>query len=240
MSRSSEAMPPTLQEQLRAYLETAIIQGIYQPGDKLPSENELIREFQISRVTVRAALSQLVADGLVIKRQGKGAFVKQRPYRETSYGSGSFTEACLQMQLQPQTRILNIERIHMDSEYVSLLNADNSAEIIQLERLRLIDDTPCIVELDFFPRDAEYLLHTSLEDRSLLRAITEETGVIPAQFTDQFYTTWASTHQAEVLQIKKGTSLLKVEQSVCDQQGKLIYINHQFIFTERYVYSVQR
>jgi GntR family transcriptional regulator len=56
-------------------LRQQIIEGLYQPGDMLPSEHQLISEFTVSRITVRRAIANLTQQGLVIVRQGKGTFV---------------------------------------------------------------------------------------------------------------------------------------------------------------------
>lgn len=66
----------TLQEQLRADLSRKIEDGIYKPGDRLPSESELVEAYGVSRVTVRAALGMLVDEGVLVKRRGKGTFVR--------------------------------------------------------------------------------------------------------------------------------------------------------------------
>src|SRR3954447_18078385 len=56
-----------------------IVSGALKEGDKLPSENEVCKAFQVSRPTVRAALTRLHADGLVATRQGSGTYVQKRP-----------------------------------------------------------------------------------------------------------------------------------------------------------------
>ena len=68
-----------ISEQLRQQ----IVNGEYSPGDKLPSESQLIAEFRASRITIRRAIANLVKQGLVITHQGKGVFVTQR--RKVAY-----------------------------------------------------------------------------------------------------------------------------------------------------------
>lgn len=241
MQKVQPLTPLTLQEQLKARLMDAIRAGIYKPGDKIPSENQLVADFGVSRVTVRAALQQLVDDGVLVKRQGKGAFVKPTAYRETVFTNGSFTETCLKIHATPSTRILSAEDSVADAELAKRLNYNDptSKHVIRIERLRLVDTIPCIIEVDFFPAAFSFLLNTELADRSLLQLINERTGRVPTQFTDQFYIDRASAAQARTLECKRGTALLKVEQTVADSSGAPIYINHQFIVTERYVYAVQ-
>jgi GntR family transcriptional regulator, transcriptional repressor for pyruvate dehydrogenase complex len=68
----------SLSAQLGAELRELIANGTFAPGDKLPSENELIRRYAVSRTVVREAISGLRADGILITRQGVGAFVTKQ------------------------------------------------------------------------------------------------------------------------------------------------------------------
>ena len=68
-----------LGDQLYGQILQQIVSGALQEGDKLPSENEICRRFNVSRPTVREALMRLNADGLVVSRQGAGSFVQRRP-----------------------------------------------------------------------------------------------------------------------------------------------------------------
>ena len=232
----------TLQERIYQLLRSSIEDGTYRPGDKLPSENELIEQLNVSRVTVRAALAQLVRENLVVKRQGKGTFVRPRTYRESVFSNGSFTDTCLKMGANPATQILSIQKKVLGGTITACLNGDDdgaSPEVIHLERLRLVDGTPCIDEIDYFPARYGFLIDIDLENRSLLRTLNEQTGELAISFTDQFSIACASAHQADIMGCDEGAPLLKVEQTIADAAGKPLYINHQFIVTERYVYMVQ-
>ena len=71
--------PERLADQLYSQLLEKIITGELREGDKLPSEHEISRTFQVSRPVIREALLRLQAEGLVYARQGAGSFVKARP-----------------------------------------------------------------------------------------------------------------------------------------------------------------
>ncbi|MGZ4661345.1 MAG: FadR/GntR family transcriptional regulator, partial [Arthrobacter sp.] len=72
-------MSRNLTADLAAELRTRIVDGVIQPGDKLPSENTLIGEFGVSRTVVRAALTRLQAEGLVETERGRGSFALTPP-----------------------------------------------------------------------------------------------------------------------------------------------------------------
>ena len=69
--------------------------GEYQVGEKIPSEEQLMTIYGVSRVTVRNAIKQLVDENILIKRHGKGTFVSMPSYVESMTAGGSFTESGL-------------------------------------------------------------------------------------------------------------------------------------------------
>lgn len=74
-------------EELASQLRSQILSGVWTPGTKLPTENELIQETGLSLTTVRRAYEALVAEELVTRRRGAGSFVaERRPARETRQG----------------------------------------------------------------------------------------------------------------------------------------------------------
>ena len=74
MLDQNSAVP--LYEQLKGAISADIISGVYKPGTRLPSEAELEAEYGVSRITVRRAVKELVAEGFIVKKQGKGTFVR--------------------------------------------------------------------------------------------------------------------------------------------------------------------
>ncbi|WP_303971987.1 GntR family transcriptional regulator [Faecalicoccus pleomorphus] len=82
MSKNTEKIPLTLQDQIKLEITNKIKSGKYLPGDKIPSEPQLVKIYNVSRVTVRNAIQQLVDENILIKRHGKGTFVKSRIYTE--------------------------------------------------------------------------------------------------------------------------------------------------------------
>lgn len=241
MRDSSSMAPLTLQDQVKQRLHAAIADGSYRPGDKLPSETELIGAFGVSRVTVRAALAALVDEGVLIKRQGKGTFVRQQQvYRESVFANGSFTDTCHKMNAKPSTRIVYAAKESVGEDLFERLNVtDFSHEVVRIDRLRLVDDVPGILETDYLPDTFDFLLDMDLNDTSLLKVIRERRGAVAASFTDSFFITNATDEQAELLDCEPGDALLLVEEVVADSADNPIYINHQIINPDNYIYSVQ-
>lgn len=241
MHETRNSGPLTLQEQLYRYLRGRIANGTYQPGDRLPSENQLIAEQHVSRVTVRAALAQLVDEGIVVKRQGKGTFVKPAFYHEDNTDTGSFSEACHQLGIEPSTKVISIARSEASDDVARLLADDGGTahEIIELTRIRLADGIPCIIEIDYLPGSFDFLMGCDLSDASLIRLIRKHAGIAVARFDDYFYAVRASRQQSDLLDVASGTPLLKIDERCQDERGNIVYVNYQFIVTDRYVHSAK-
>lgn len=77
----------SLQAQIKLILRDQITSGVLRQGARLPTEPELMRQFGVSRITVSQALRDLVNEGLVVRRQGKGTFVSSRPLGWTNLGA---------------------------------------------------------------------------------------------------------------------------------------------------------
>ena len=140
----------TLQEQLYNELLTAIKNGIYKPGDIITSELKLSEEYGVSRITVRNSIQQLVDEGYLVKRRGKGTFVKPQIYTEALYKGGSFTDNCLKRNAKPSTEIIECKLTIGDPEMLESLGCESN-KLIEITRVRKVDDVPCIVEVDYFP-----------------------------------------------------------------------------------------
>lgn len=235
--RAKDPSPLTLQEKIRASLLDKIETGIYRPGDQIPSENELSESYGVSRVTVRAALNRLTEEGILLKRQGKGTFVKPTVHVESTLGSGSFTETCLKLGHRPSTHILHLGT-REPGPVLSELYGEDASTVIELHRLRGVDGVPCILERDYFPRTFDFLFEVELEDRSLFELVERHRGAKVAGFEDRFGIAIADEGVAALLEVDPGTPLLEVTESVAGIDGGTLYVNRQLIATERYTYVV--
>ncbi len=235
MAELQQLSPVTLQEQLYQKIVEMLQNGTYKAGDKLPTELQFCEMYNVSRVTVRKVLGRLVEEQYLTKIRGKGTFVKIPKFVEKAFSGGSFTDTCLRMNAVPSTRIISLETIPRPQE----LDERIGTSVIHLTRLRLVDNEPCIVEEDYFPQSYQFLLNEPLEQQSILDLICEKTGDFPSYFEDYFQVSHANKSCAALLSCATGHALMKVSQNVFAADDQLIYINEQYIMSERYVYAVR-
>jgi GntR family transcriptional regulator len=103
LARGSER---PLYQQLAALLAQDIRAGRWKPGDRLPSEAELMRDHEVSRITVRQAIALLVRNGQLTARRGKGTFVSSQVVRHALGELQSFYDALRNQGLEPETELL--------------------------------------------------------------------------------------------------------------------------------------
>jgi GntR family transcriptional regulator len=102
----------------------------------LPSERQLCEVFGVARMTVRQAISNLVANGLLSRVQGRGTFVARPPLRQSFSKLTSFSEDMRDRGLLATTRLLLREQLPASPELAALLAVAPGTPVMQLGRLR--------------------------------------------------------------------------------------------------------
>lgn len=136
-----------ISEVLRALIESNELR----PGDRLPSENELIAQYQISRNTARRAINALIMDGVVYTVQGKGAFVSPARTREGLLNLTSFSEEIRQRGMLPGSILLTFGRVTPPLKISKALQIPADAETFKIDRLRLANNEPMALNVSYLP-----------------------------------------------------------------------------------------
>ncbi len=138
-------------------------EGFWKAGDSLPSEFALAEELGVSQGTVRKALNQLVAENILRRRQGKGTYVAEHSNESSLYRFFRYREKGGKGVI-PETKIISVLRREPSELESSKLSLDSGSDVVEMVRLRSIQDKPAIFEkviqpLSVFPgidRESEY------------------------------------------------------------------------------------
>lgn len=141
---------PPLYQQLGDVLRDSIDRGDYRPGDPFPSESTLIREHEVSRITVRRAISELEREGLVVTRQGAGTFVAD-PSRATAQCLVSFTSDVLRHGRTPGSELISLRTVAGPGFACQQLGLSDEVELVHIKRLRTVDDEPVYLSDAYVP-----------------------------------------------------------------------------------------
>ncbi|WP_249596317.1 GntR family transcriptional regulator [Peribacillus frigoritolerans] len=131
-----------IEEQIKRQIEN----GEFQAHDALPSEREYAEQFEISRMTVRQAINNLVNDGYLYRQKGRGTFVADKKLEQQLNGLTSFTEDMKARGLNPSSKLLSFEIIPADKKIASELHISLYAPVYEIKRIRLADDVPMALE----------------------------------------------------------------------------------------------
>jgi GntR family transcriptional regulator len=115
-------------------------------GDSIPSERQLSVDLSVSRLTVRAALEELVREGYLVRRRGAGTFVAE-PKVAKGIDIASFSEDMRAMGLKPGSRTIELREIPAGARLGRILHVSPAEQILSIKRLRLADNEPMAIEL---------------------------------------------------------------------------------------------
>lgn len=225
-----------LYKQLMQKIRSDIAAGVYSVHSRIPSEQELCETYQVSRVTVRKALTELTQEGLLKRRQGKGTFVEIPRLCKDLKDVNSFHDACRMMGCVPGTRVLHAQLVHAGEEDVRDLMVDEDATVVELVRLRLADDTPVMLETNRFPIDYAYLLEEDLTGS--LYAILQRHGTETAQAIHEISLSYATAAQAKQLEVSTGDALMQLREIIYDQHQHPLHTSRQFIRGDRFTFRI--
>lgn len=240
MLKQTSAVP--LYIQIKDLLGQQIKEKKYLPGELIPSEGELMQTFGVSRVTIRAAISELVDEGILQKKQGKGTFVCT-PKLQTSVSElGSFTDLCRTQGMTPTSRILCAKTTLASERDVHQLGVSGGSEVVYIYRVCYADGVPVMIEHNFFPLTFAGLLEEPLENRSLYTILSERYGIClnlenPMCFELSLEVASASEAEAELLNIKRGRPLFLIRERICTEAGVPIQRSKQLLMGDGFKFT---
>jgi GntR family transcriptional regulator/GntR family frlABCD operon transcriptional regulator len=216
-------------------LRKHIIEGVYQEGDILPSENELCRLHQITRPTVRHALMQLAHDGLIRKHQGKGSIVHRIAKDVGILSIYSTTSALGSKNLR--TKIINGPVIQQwpKSFMYELSETELESGCIYLERIRLVNDVPLFYDISYLVNvNLPRFCSRSFEDKSLFDIMRKHYSIEVLSGQQRLQAIPVSDKMADFLQIKKGKPILHLERKIETSRINFYIYSELFCNTENF------
>lgn len=221
--------------QIQTQLLHKIQSGQLRAGDPLPSEEELGRIFNVSRMTARHALQALKSQGFASRHKGQGTFVSRpRVEKDIAHLSG-FTAEMNALGMKPTSRLLEAETIPAAADLASRLSIPLGSPTFHLRRLRLADEVPVAIEdvwlsQQLFP-GIEKLNFIRL---SLYQTLREQYGIRVSRADEVLEARSASRREADLLQITPRSSLLVMSRTLWSVDGKPVESAHSLYRGDRY------
>ncbi len=219
-----KAAPPAgapLYLKLRRSIEDAVRSGVMAPGDALPSERDIAALAEISRVTVRKAVQDLVRAGVLVQRHGSGTFVATRPARVEQSLSllTSFSEDMARRGMTLRSRWLDRGVYPPSPDEMMVLGLSSKQQVARVSRLRIANEMPLAIERASLSTE---ILPDPASVGASLYAVLATRGRRPVRAVQRISAASLGDADAALLGVAPGSASLNIERISYLASGKVV------------------
>ena len=224
---SGNEMP--LYQQLKEEIKGKITDNTFPYGSKIPTETELSEIFQVSRITVRRAIQELCQENYLVKKQGKGTFVKHaKVARKIKYLLG-FSKSCEANGMVPSRKVIKREIVELSDEDAKTMGLEAGSHAVSIERINLADGVPIMYDQKF-----AFLLEEPL-DGSLFELLEKKCHTIVSYSNNSYLDlARASGRIAKELRVPNREPLFFLYSEGYDSNNELVYIGKDYVLADQY------
>lgn len=225
--------------QIESILRSKILAGELKEGDRLPPENELSKQFGVSPLTVRQALSFLVEEGLLDRKPGIGTIVKKNPAEKITLSLSGRIDELLSIGLETETKCTRAEIVRGLDRPRKCLKLEESDPIYFIEKVRYWKGIPIMVVREYAPWS---FIGSSSENEKLIPSLysilTHQKGWILKEVFQTIESSIADQEIASLLQIEMGSPLFYVERTFYEESELPFLFQVTFTRAEYFKFSV--
>lgn len=206
--------------QIEDILRQAIAQGVWAPGERIPSELALHEQLGASRMTVRGVLTNLVNDGVLYRVPGKGTFVTERRIEARSPAYMGVREQLEEMGFAISTELVESRTTIPSPTIRHALGTDAATPVYEILRLRLVDGSPVSLHRSYIPLHlAPGIEHDDVITEQLCVILDTQYGLQAAHTKELLEATAATKEEASLLGLKVGAPLLLLKDRISNAEG---------------------
>ena len=203
-------------------------------GHAIPSERQLSVDLGVSRLTVRAALDELVREGYLERRRGSGTFVRE-PKIAQELTMTSFSEDMRQRGMRPGSRTLSLEVTLAGAYLGRCLHVSPSERIVVAKRLRLADDETMAIETLHVPEAlVPGLTRRDFDEHSFYDLLSERYGIEIAGGTQAIEPTVTNEEESEALGVPLHSPAFQFERTTRAADGSIVEFVRSIYRGDRY------
>lgn len=238
--------PTPLYKQLKEVLHKYIDEGKIKEGHPIPSERSLCEKFKISRITVRQAISEMINEGILYRKQGKGTYVAKRKVTQGLARIVDFTRTVLDLGMKPSTKILGNEIQPVDFQTAKILDIPINSQILKLSLLGMGDEEPLVLYESYFPlslgrKMAKEAIRREKEKKSFSTYdLYGESGVFPASINQTFEAINADERLSSILRVEKGAAIFMVTSVFIAKDQRPLEFRKAMYRGDRYKFYITR
>lgn len=213
-------------KQIKEDIVDDILSGVYRPGDMIPKQSDYARTYNVSRLTVRKAIDDLVLKGVLVTEKGKGTFVQPIAAGSNCYRrSLGFSSNMNQARTKVWSKVLVIEEMKADKTLAFHLQIAVGDPVVHIERLRYINNVCAALQKSYLARERVGGIcfeEEQLEQNSLYQLLFEKAGLVLSYVDEQFRAIRAERDVAESFQVEEGDPVLYVHRITYDVHDRPI------------------
>jgi GntR family transcriptional regulator len=204
-------------------LASEIAQGDLQPGDRLPSEEELLTRFGVSRITVRRAIQNLIQRGLLEIRRGLGTFVLAPKVSQELTKLTGFVEDMDTHGRKASARVVSKGVVAANEIVARQLGISKGTRVMRIERVRLADSVPMSFDETYLPLDiGKKVVRNDLRVKPIFTLLEEKYGFSLTEAEYKLEAAAASVQVAEALAVPEGSPIFRIERTSFTKGGQPI------------------
>jgi GntR family transcriptional regulator len=230
--------PVPLYYQLKEVLQEKIDDGFWKQGELIPTENELISYYEVSRTTVREAINELVKEGKLKKKQGKGTTVCKPKIEQVLGRLMGFSERITLLGFIPGAKLIKTEIVGAKGKMKEALLKGKDGNLLYVKRVRLADDEAIAIEETYWPMEVADLFKEKDLSQVSFYPIMEQCGIQLHDAEEVITAGIATPEEASLLQIDSGDPLLRINRVTFSNRGEPIQYCSNHYRSDRYAYKV--
>ncbi len=221
--------------QLAEMLEQEIVSGRWQPGARLPSENDLCARYALSRSTVRQSLGRLEQEGLVTREKGRGTFVADSRPRTWMIQSteGFFHDEFIRAGRSVTSRMLRLEQTELPQWACDALTVAPGSTGVMVERVRSVDGLVALYVVNCLPAFTAPAVSGLDPDESLYQRLADDGGIMVVGGDRSLEAVDAGPKLAELLELDAGDPLAYIESVTWDEDRRPVDCYRAWLRTDR-------
>ncbi|KZN13783.1 GntR family transcriptional regulator [Marinomonas sp. TW1] len=226
MTLNSSKPAPTfkpLYQQVQQLITERIVEGVWKPGEVLPSEFQLADLLGVSQGTVRKALNALTEENVLYRRQGVGTFVSEHTLQKMLFHFFHFKSDDGDVSELPSAQLIDTQLITPNEEIRHIFELPETEQVIEIHRIRSIKGNASIRELIYLP--ARYFVDLDKEAKlphSLYHYYQQHFNITVHKATDCLKAVLANKDDQAVLKVPAGQPLLEVTRTARSLDGRLV------------------
>jgi GntR family transcriptional regulator len=220
--------------QLKEELKKQILKGEFKEGDLLPSEREFKEQHDISSTTIRRALNDLVHENFLERKAGKGTFVRMGKVKRDLRKVLGFTQNMKEMGLVPSTRVLSKKVIPANTFSIERMGLKKRDKIVKLERLRLANDVPMMLETRYIRTDLCPGIQKEELSSSLWKVFETVYGCKPFRHSQNLRITQITGDPVSLLGLEDETLVFLIKGTTYLENGQAIECEESLYRSDKY------